>query len=148
MSRAATVNYHVHKPERQAFELDAGGIAGNLISPELVPTSVDLTDMRKTPSAVTFAAEEEKPAAPENEEQEEEEAEMSLDQIASEHKKEQKKVTGAAKWGMGMPAMGHDIHDDHDADDGEHMSYKQHVKHFQKPNDFLVHGTVFAVGAV
>ena len=55
MSRAATVNYHVHKPERQAFELDAGGIAGNLISPELVPTSVDLTDMRKTPSAVTFA---------------------------------------------------------------------------------------------
>ncbi|MEX0282269.1 MAG: CmcJ/NvfI family oxidoreductase [Arenibacterium sp.] len=56
MTRTATVNYHVHKPERQSFELDAGGIAGNLIAPELVPTSVTLEDMRSTHSAVSFAA--------------------------------------------------------------------------------------------
>ncbi|WP_245596916.1 hypothetical protein [Leisingera aquimarina] len=28
MAQIATVNYHVHKPERQSFELDAGGIVG------------------------------------------------------------------------------------------------------------------------
>lgn len=46
MTPTATVNYHVHKAERQAFELDAGGIIGNLISPEIVPTQVQLTDNR------------------------------------------------------------------------------------------------------
>lgn len=46
MQRTATVNYHVHKPERQAFELDAGGIAGNLVSPELAPTQVPVSDVR------------------------------------------------------------------------------------------------------
>ena len=46
MSQIATVNYHVHKPERQAFELDAGGIIGNLISPELAPTKVAVFDER------------------------------------------------------------------------------------------------------
>ena len=46
MTRIATVNYHVHKPERQAFELDAGGIVGNLISPELAPTEVAVLDAR------------------------------------------------------------------------------------------------------
>ena len=46
MTRIATVNYHVHKPERQAFELDAGGIVGNLISPELAPTEVAVADAR------------------------------------------------------------------------------------------------------
>ena len=56
MTRKATVNYHVHKPYRQAFELDAGGIAGNLISPELAPTFVTLTDMRATTNSVTFAS--------------------------------------------------------------------------------------------
>lgn len=56
MTRTATVNYHVHKPHRQAFELDAGGIAGNLISPELAPTSVELADVRATPTSVTFAS--------------------------------------------------------------------------------------------
>ncbi|MEM6663058.1 MAG: CmcJ/NvfI family oxidoreductase [Pseudomonadota bacterium] len=55
MERTATVNYHVHKPERQAFELDAGGIAGNLISPELAPTEVRLSDVRNG-AAVSFAA--------------------------------------------------------------------------------------------
>ena len=28
MPRTATVNYHVHKPYRQAFQLDAGGVVG------------------------------------------------------------------------------------------------------------------------
>ncbi len=56
MTRTATVNYHVHKPWRQAFELDAGGIAGNLISPELASTAVALTDARTTSNTVTFAS--------------------------------------------------------------------------------------------
>ncbi len=55
MTRTATVNYHVHKSYRQAFELDAGGVAGNLISPELVATSVVLADNRTTTSSVSFA---------------------------------------------------------------------------------------------
>lgn len=54
MTRTATVNYHVHKEERQAFELDAGGITGNLISPELAPTQVQITDVRNMAHPVTF----------------------------------------------------------------------------------------------
>ncbi len=55
MARTATVNYHVHKDEQQAFELDAGGIVGKLISPELAPTQVPLSDMRTSTRAVCFA---------------------------------------------------------------------------------------------
>lgn len=55
MSNTATVNYHVHKDERQAFKLDAGGISGNLISPELAPTDVDLNDMRTSTKLVSFS---------------------------------------------------------------------------------------------
>ncbi|MEM8731997.1 MAG: CmcJ/NvfI family oxidoreductase [Pseudomonadota bacterium] len=51
----ATVNYHVHKPERQAFELDAGGIVGNLISPELRPTQVNVADIRTAANRPRFA---------------------------------------------------------------------------------------------
>ncbi len=51
MTRTATVNYHVHKEERQAFELDAGGIVGNLIAPELAPTEIHVADVRSTQSA-------------------------------------------------------------------------------------------------
>ncbi len=54
MTQTATVNYHVHKPERQAFELDAGGITGNLISPELAPTQVPLHDVRKSRRILNF----------------------------------------------------------------------------------------------
>lgn len=54
MQPTGIVNYHVHKAERQAFELDAGGIAGNLISPELAPTRVSLTDMRKAERSTEF----------------------------------------------------------------------------------------------
>ncbi|NOD65615.1 MULTISPECIES: CmcJ/NvfI family oxidoreductase [unclassified Ruegeria] len=55
MTRTAIVNYHVHKSYRQAFELDAGGVAGNLISPELVATSVVLADNRTTKTSISFA---------------------------------------------------------------------------------------------
>ena len=54
MLRHGYVNYHVHKDERQAFELDAGGIVGNLISPELAPTEVHLSDMRNAAHPVRF----------------------------------------------------------------------------------------------
>lgn len=54
MQSTGIVNYHVHKAERQAFELDASGIAGNLISPELAPTRVSLTDMRKAERSTEF----------------------------------------------------------------------------------------------
>ncbi|WP_170457694.1 CmcJ/NvfI family oxidoreductase [Ruegeria arenilitoris] len=54
MQRTGIVNYHVHKPERQAFQLDAGGIVGNLISPELLPTQVSLTDMRTSGRPLRF----------------------------------------------------------------------------------------------
>lgn len=54
MTRTATVNYHVHKPERQAFELDAGGIVGNLISPELISTDVEILDVRDEKVSASF----------------------------------------------------------------------------------------------
>ncbi|MCF2905086.1 hypothetical protein L0666_08810 [Octadecabacter sp. CECT 8868] len=54
MTQTATVNYHVHKPERQAFELDAGGIVGNLIAPELAPTQVQVFDERAVGASTTF----------------------------------------------------------------------------------------------
>jgi hypothetical protein len=54
MTTTATVNYHVHKPERQAFELDAGGIVGNLISPELAATQVTVRDVRAGSSEASF----------------------------------------------------------------------------------------------
>ncbi|GAA6190384.1 CmcJ/NvfI family oxidoreductase [Phaeobacter sp. NW0010-22] len=54
MAQIATVNYHVHKPERQAFELDAGGIVGNLISPELVPMQVAVRDLRMPKAEMSF----------------------------------------------------------------------------------------------
>ncbi|MEM8978276.1 MAG: CmcJ/NvfI family oxidoreductase [Pseudomonadota bacterium] len=54
MTQTATVNYHVHKAERQAFELDAGGIIGNLVSPELAPTEVQIFDERAEDVAPIF----------------------------------------------------------------------------------------------
>ncbi len=54
MTQTASVNYHVHKPVRQAFELDAGGIVGNLISPELVATRVGVSDERAVGVSATF----------------------------------------------------------------------------------------------
>lgn len=62
MPRTATVNYHVHSPARQAFHIDAGGVVGKLISPELVACEVPVRDVRGgeatasfTEDSVTFA---------------------------------------------------------------------------------------------
>ncbi|MEX3014221.1 CmcJ/NvfI family oxidoreductase [Gymnodinialimonas hymeniacidonis] len=54
MPRVGTVNYHVHKAERQAFEIDAGGIVGKLVSPELATTKVPLHDTRLGEASVSF----------------------------------------------------------------------------------------------
>lgn len=54
MSAIATVNYHLKSPEPQAFHFDVDGIVGNLISPELAPTTVTVRDLRSNPSSVSF----------------------------------------------------------------------------------------------
>lgn len=54
MTTTATVNYHIHKPVRQAFELDAGGIVGNLVSPELLATTVHVQDERSADISTSF----------------------------------------------------------------------------------------------
>lgn len=54
MARVATVNYHVHSSQRQAFHIDAGGIVGRLISPELVARDVTVHDVRIGEAATTF----------------------------------------------------------------------------------------------
>lgn len=46
MFRNGYVNYHVHKPERQAFKIDAGGVVGKLVSPELKETAIEVHDVR------------------------------------------------------------------------------------------------------
>ncbi|MEM8801924.1 MAG: hypothetical protein AAGF55_05265 [Pseudomonadota bacterium] len=53
MTRTATVNYHVHAPERQAYQIDAGGVVGKIVSPEHAVTEVQLTDVR-TDGGVSF----------------------------------------------------------------------------------------------
>jgi len=57
MTQTAKVNYHVHKSERQAFELDAGGVVGNLIAPELALTSVHVHDARTQHCVTSFDVE-------------------------------------------------------------------------------------------
>ncbi len=54
MPRTASVNYHVHKAERQGFQIDAGGVVGNLISPELAVTEVQVNDVRTGEAVVAF----------------------------------------------------------------------------------------------
>ncbi|MGI9433950.1 MAG: CmcJ/NvfI family oxidoreductase [Geminicoccaceae bacterium] len=54
MQDAATVNYHIRSAEPQAFRFDVDGVAGNLVSPELVPTNVDVHDLRDGSFAVDF----------------------------------------------------------------------------------------------
>ena len=46
MQVSASVNYHVHKDEAQAFEFDVDGIIGNLVSPDLVTTPITVQDLR------------------------------------------------------------------------------------------------------
>jgi len=55
MPRVGTVNYHIHSPEQQAFHIDAGGVVGKLISPELVVTGVSVNDVRDEEHSVSFA---------------------------------------------------------------------------------------------
>ena len=55
MLRHGYVNYHVHKPERQAFHIDAGGVVGNLVSPELQRTQIEVRDVRAPDMSVDFA---------------------------------------------------------------------------------------------
>ncbi len=55
MAQIATVNYHVHKPERQAFELDVDGVVGKLVSPDLAPTQVHVVDERLAKKQIRFA---------------------------------------------------------------------------------------------
>ena len=55
MPQTATVNYHVHKAEQQAFHLDANGIKGNLISPELHTVDVTVADARTEQGSVSFS---------------------------------------------------------------------------------------------
>ncbi len=54
MTQTGTVNYHVRKRERQAFEIDAGGVVGCLVSPELIPTEVPVCDIRRGETSVRF----------------------------------------------------------------------------------------------
>lgn len=54
MQDAATVNYHIRSAEPQAFRFDVGGVVGNLVSPELVPTKVSVHDLRDGMFTVDF----------------------------------------------------------------------------------------------
>ncbi|MCJ8307996.1 MAG: hypothetical protein HRU27_01105 [Rhizobiaceae bacterium] len=54
MTATGTVNYHVHKDHRQAFEIDAGGVVGKLISPQLEETEVALLDTRREQTSANF----------------------------------------------------------------------------------------------
>ncbi|MEM7327538.1 MAG: CmcJ/NvfI family oxidoreductase [Pseudomonadota bacterium] len=54
MQVSASVNYHVHKNEPQAFEFDVDGIIGNLVSPELVTTPIAVHDLRDQAQAPRF----------------------------------------------------------------------------------------------
>ena len=55
MTQTGTVNYHVHKPFRQAFEIDVDGIAGNLIQPECSSAQIALLDQRNCEATTDFA---------------------------------------------------------------------------------------------
>lgn len=56
MKQTATVNYHVKSTFPQAFYFDVDGKAGNLVSPELDATRVEVQDLRNDPNAVSFIA--------------------------------------------------------------------------------------------
>ncbi len=56
MQPTGSVNYHVHSDTRQAFHIDAGGVTGKLISPELVATVIDVKDVRMGDAAAVGSA--------------------------------------------------------------------------------------------
>lgn len=55
MQMRARVNYHVKKDVPQEFELD-GRVSGELIAPELAPTTVYVTDLRAKPDSPSFSS--------------------------------------------------------------------------------------------
>ncbi|MGI9500025.1 MAG: CmcJ/NvfI family oxidoreductase [Geminicoccaceae bacterium] len=55
MPNSAVVNYHITSPEPQAFHIDADGEAGKLVSPELVPASISVSDVRGDDVSVDFS---------------------------------------------------------------------------------------------
>jgi hypothetical protein len=56
MARSGTVHYHVHAPHRQAYHIDAGGVVGQLVSPEHVIVDVPVRDAREPDVSVSFEA--------------------------------------------------------------------------------------------
>jgi hypothetical protein len=55
MPRTASVNYHVHSPQRQAYHIDAGGEPGKIVSPEHQQLDVVLNDVRQRGVSTDFA---------------------------------------------------------------------------------------------
>ena len=55
MARIATVNYHVRSSARPAYQIDAGGVVGKLVSPEHAETTVEVKDVRNGETAVSFS---------------------------------------------------------------------------------------------
>ncbi|TQV69743.1 CmcJ/NvfI family oxidoreductase [Denitrobaculum tricleocarpae] len=55
MQTTAIVNYHVRSDGPQAFQIDAGGEHGRLISPALAPTQVRLSDLRGGDVSASFS---------------------------------------------------------------------------------------------
>ena len=55
MPRIATVNYHLHGPDRPAYQIDAGGVAGKIVSPPHDVTRIEVRDQRTGEADVTFA---------------------------------------------------------------------------------------------
>ncbi|GAB3478190.1 CmcJ/NvfI family oxidoreductase [Marinomonas epiphytica] len=54
MNLKASVNYHIVSPLAQAFHFDVDGILGQLISPELVTTDIDVEDIRDAKQQPNF----------------------------------------------------------------------------------------------
>lgn len=54
MPITASVNYHVKSDAPQAFEFDADGVIGQLISPELITTTIKVDDLRNTKTQPNF----------------------------------------------------------------------------------------------
>ncbi|WJS05688.1 CmcJ/NvfI family oxidoreductase [Roseibium aggregatum] len=55
MPSIGTVNYHVRKPYRQSFKIDAGGIPGKIVSSDLIAKEIRLNDLRAGEASVSFS---------------------------------------------------------------------------------------------
>lgn len=56
MSHSGIVHYHRHTPEPQSYRIDADGVTGRLVSPELLPTPIELHDVRDDAVDTSFEA--------------------------------------------------------------------------------------------